>query len=239
MVGTDKANMPARGWDVVTASGIAALIALMFVMVMHHPVASHDDAGGLMASIAKQASTNRWTHGTLAVAMTVMSSFMMSFASRLGLCRPHVLLGAVATGLALVLICLSVLLDGFVASALAERCMSFGGVCSIEAQPLLQFGGLQIEFMTRAGLIALASTTALWGSDLVFRRDRALLAGVMGLVSAAVQFGILIFSGERLNPQNLALIVAAQAIWYVAVGYVIYFQRGPYQLITNERPAEA
>lgn len=75
---------------------------------------------------------------------------------------------------------------------------------------------------------------ALWATDLAFRRDRALLAGVTGLVSAAVQFGILLINGERLNPQNLALIVAAQAIWYVAVGLVIYFRRGPYQLIPAE-----
>lgn len=239
MADTKKSIVTAQGWDVVTALGIAALIVLMFVMVMHHPVASHDEAGGFMASIAKQASTNRWTHGTLAVAMTVMSTFMLGFACRLGLRRPHVLLGAVATGLALVLICLSVLLDGFVASALAERCVAVGGACTSEAQPLLRFGGLQIEFMTRAGLLALASATALWAIDLAFRRDRVLPASMMGLASAAVQFGILLFNGERLNPQNLALIVAAQAIWYVAVGFVIYLQQGPYQHVATERPAEA
>lgn len=235
MIETNHAGGPTRGWEMMTASGIAVLVGLMFVMVVRHPVASHADAGGAMVSIAKQATANRWTHGTLAVAITVMSSLMLGFACRLGLGRPHVLLGAVTTGLALVLICLSVLLDGFVASALAERCVAIGGPCAIEAQPLLRFGGLQIEFMTRAGLIALASATALWAADLAFRRDHSLSAGAVGLASATVQFGILLLNGERLNPDNLALIVAAQAVWYVAVGFVIVFRRGPYQPVETGR----
>lgn len=219
---------PARGWDGVTASGIALIVALMFAMVMHHPVANHTDPGGVMASIAKQASIDRWVHGTLAAAITVMTSLMIGFAARLGLKRPHVLLGAVASGLALVLICLSVLLDGFIAPALAERCMTLGEQCASEAQPLLRYGSLQIEFMTRVGLIAMAVSTAMWAADLALRRDRALLAGVMGLASAAVQFGMLLLNGEQLRPHSLALIVAAQAVWFLAVALVIGLRRGPY-----------
>lgn len=212
--------------DRVVASGIGFLVLLMLIMVMHHPVARHTDATELVTGIARRTSSDRWVHGTLAAAMTVMTSLMLGFAGRLGLNRPHVLLGAVASGLALVLICQAVLFDGFIAPAIAAPCVSAGGPCARDAQSLLGFGALQIEYLTRLGLFALASATALWAGDLAFRKDRALVAGTMGLTSAAVQYGILII-GERLNPHSLALVVAAQAIWYLSVASVIAFRLGP------------
>ncbi|GGE16843.1 hypothetical protein GCM10011529_24100 [Polymorphobacter glacialis] len=219
---------PARRTDVIVASGIAALVAVMLAMVMHHPVAGQADAVALVDSIAHQASANRLVHGTLAAAMMVMTSLMLGFAMRLDLARPHVLLGAVASALALVLICLAVLLDGFVASALATRCITIGGDCAVQTQALLRFSGLQIEFMTRLGLLALAGATALWAGDLVLRKDGARIAGTLGLISAMTQFGILVLGAERLNAHNLALIVSAQAIWYLGVGTVIVCRQGPY-----------
>lgn len=227
---TAETHSPERSprGDVFTASGIAVLIVLMLVMVMHHPAARQADAAAVLSSIARQASADRMVHGTLAAAMTVMTSFMLGFAARLGFARPHVLLGAVSSALALVLICVAVLLDGFVAPALAMRCMTVGGNCASEAEALLRFGGLQIEFMTRLGLVALAGATALWSGDLILRKDGARIAGALGLLSTMIQLGILVFGGERLNAHSLGLIVAAQAIWYASVGAIIVFRQGPY-----------
>jgi len=226
-------NPAGRSWgvEVMTASGIAVLIAVMLAMVMHHPVAGQTEAAAIIDSIARQAAANRLVHGTLAAAMTVMTSIMLGFAMRLDLARPHVLLGAVASALALVLICLAVLLDGFVAPALAMRCMTIGQECAVQTLALLKYGGLQIEFMTRVGLFALAGATALWAGDLVLRKDGTRIAGVLGLLSATTQFGILLLSDERLNPLSLALIVAAQAIWYAGVAAVIVLRQGPYATV--------
>lgn len=218
-----------RTMDVLTASGIAVLIAFMLTMVMHHPVARQTDASALMNSISRQAFAIRMVHGTLAAALTVMTSLMLGFAMRLDISRPHVLLGAVSSMLGLVLICLAVLLDGFVAPALAVRCLAVGGDCAGQTQALLRFGGLQIEFMTRFGLFATASATALWAGDLILRKSGARVAGIFGMVSAVVQFGILI-SADRLNPGNLTVIVAAHAVWYVSVGAIILFRQGPYAM---------
>ncbi|QYE34224.1 hypothetical protein KZX46_15765 [Polymorphobacter sp. PAMC 29334] len=219
---------PSRRADVLTASGIIGLILLMLLMVMHHPVARQTDAAGVIGSIARQASADRFVHGTLAAAITVMTSLMLGFAMRLGLARPHVLLGAVASALALVLISLAVLLDGFVAPALALRCMTIGKDCVEQTEALLRYGGLQIEFLTRLALLALAAATALWAGDLILRRDGPRIAGILGLCSAAVQFGLLTFGGERLNVQNISLILTAQVIWYASVGTIIVLRQGPY-----------
>jgi hypothetical protein len=203
----------------------------MLAMVTHHPVGGQTDAAGIVGSIARQATADRLVHGTLAAAMTVMTSIMLGFAMRLGLARPHVLLGAVSSALALVLICMAVLLDGFVAPSLAVRCMTIGQECAVQTLALLKFGGLQIEFMTRLGLFALAGATALWAGDLVLRRDGARIAGGLGLFSALAQFGILAFGDERLGAHSLALIVAAQAIWYLSVAAIIVFRQGPYAAV--------
>jgi hypothetical protein len=217
-----------RGQDIASASGIAILIGLMLVMVTHHPIAGQADAVELVESIARQAAPNQVVHGTLAAAMIVMTSIMLGFAARLGLGRPHVLLGAVASALALVLICLSVLLDGFVAPALAVRCVDLYATCAIEAQALLRFSGLQIEFMTRVGLLLLASATVVWAAELFRWNGGARLAGALGMLSAIVQLAILVGGAERLNPHNLGLVVAAQAIWYLSVAAIIVSRQGPY-----------
>ena len=230
MTTKETAVGPPRIWDTVTASSIAILVALMLLMVMHHPVARHTDPVALVTSIAHQASSDRWVHGSLAMAMTVMTSILLGFASRLGLKRPHVLLGAVCSGLALVLICQAVLLDGFVAPALSNSCTMISAQCANETRALLGFGALQIEFMTRLALFLLASTTALWAGDLILRQDRARVAGIFGLLSAAIQFGILMIGGERLNPHSLALFVSAQAVWYLSIASVIAFRKGPFSV---------
>lgn len=219
--------------DRVVASAIGFVVLLMLVMVMHHPVARHTDASELVTGIARQTSTDRWVHGTLAAAMIVMTSLMLGFAARLGLRRPHVLAGAVASGLALVLICQAVLLDGFVAPAVVAPCVLAGKQCAQDVQSLLGFGALQIEYLTRLGLFALASATALWAGDLAFRKEHARVAGTLGLMSAAVQFGILIMGGQRLNPHSLALVVAAQAVWYLSAASVISFRYGPYSAASD------
>lgn len=221
-------------WDIIAAACIAVLVALMLLVVMQHPVARQSDAAELSNSIASQAAAIRLVHGTVAVAMTLMTSLMLGFAARLGLDRPHVMLGAVASILALVMICLAVLLDGFVAPALAVRCVESGGDCAEGVRSLLKYGGLQIEFMTRLGLFALAGAAALWGGELFFRTGGARLAGLLGLASAALQTGILLLSGTSLNPHSLTLIVASQSIWYLSVGAVILFRQGPY---ANDKPA--
>lgn len=219
-----------RRGEIVTAIGIGLLVLLMLAMVMHHPSARQTEPTAFIASIARQASADRLVHGTLAAAMTLMTSLMLGFAARLGLARPHILLGAVSSGLALVLICLAVTLDGFVVPALALRCAAIGGDCARQTQTLLGFGGLQIEYMTRLGLFALAGATALWAGELSLRKDGARIAGALGLVSAAGQIGILVLGGARLNAHSLGMIVAAQALWYLSVGAIIVLRRGPYSM---------
>lgn len=229
---TAAANLKrsSRRGEIVTAIGIGLLILLMLAMVMHHPAARQTDPTAFIDSIARQASADRLVHGTLAIAMTVMTSLMLGFAARLGLTRPHILLGAVSSVLALVLICLAVTLDGFVVPALAMRCAAIGGECARETKTLLGFAGLQIEYMTRVALFALAGATALWAGELLLRKYGARIAGALGIVSAAGQIGILILGGARLNAHSLGMIVAAQAIWYLSVCATIVLRQDPYSM---------
>jgi hypothetical protein len=227
---TSKELAMGRPSETLAATGIVVLVLLMLVVVMHHPVARHADATELVTDIARQAASDRWVHGILAGAMTMMTSLMLGFAARLGLGRPQVLLGAVSSALALVLNCQAVLLDGFIAPALTTPCAALGGRCAGEVQGLLRLGALQIEYLTRFGLILFASATALWAADLMFRKDRARFAGGVGLVSAGVQFGLLVAGRDRLNPHTLGLIVAAQAAWYLSVAWVIALRKGPFSL---------
>jgi hypothetical protein len=197
-------------------------------MVMHHPVVPHHDTAGLVQGIREQAGHDRLVHGVLSVTSGVLTSGALAFSARLGLARrPHVLAGALSVGLSMVFTCLVVMLDGFIAPALAERCGA-GSACAGSVGDLLLMGALQIDVLTRYAIFATAAATGIWAVDLAFRRNGSKVVGAIGAVSSAVQLWILFAVTTRLTPRELALTVVAQAAWYLGVGALMTFGGGPY-----------
>lgn len=223
------APVPQRREDRLVAGAIATLGALMLVAILHHPVARHVDPAAKVASMARLRSADENVHAMLIMALTVVTSLMAGVAARLGLRRPHVLFGLVASGLALGLMCVAMVLDGFVAPAIAQDCVRTGGACAAEILRSTRYGAFEIEYLTRIGLVALAASTLAWGADLLLRRDRAMGAGLVGVVVAVTQLSLLLTDGARLNPHSLAVIMAAQVAWYLGVALMIARGKGPYR----------
>lgn len=210
----------------ISGSAMIAAVLVSLVMIMHHPVVSHHDTQSLVRGIREQAGLDRLVHGMLPLSSGVLTCGALLFSARLGLAnRLHVLIGALAVLLSLVFTCLAVMLDGFVAPALAERCGQ-GSACFGSVSDLLLIGALQIEFLTRSAIFATALATALWAADLMFRQDGSKAVGAIGALSSAAQIWLLLGTANRLTPHELAIVVLAQSAWYVGMGAMMAFGRG-------------
>jgi hypothetical protein len=215
--------------DQIFGGVIAAGSVLALVMVMHHPVVPHHDTAELVQGIGRQAAMDRAVHGVLAVIATLTTSAMVWWSARSGVARrPHLLVAAVANGLALALTCFAVLLDGFVAPALAERCSRPAIGCAASVADLLLMGAVQIEYLTRFALVATAAATLLLSGDLLLRRDGARVIGLLGMASALCQLWLLFASAARLTPHSLALVLVVQALWNLPAGVLMASRRGPF-----------
>ena len=214
--------------ELITGCSIAACAIVVIAMISHHPVVSSHDAGGLAASLARSAVADRWVHGIIAATLTILTTGMLAFAGRLGFKKPHVALGSVASMLSLMFICLAVMLDGFVAPALAERCGIPSATCGLPLVSLLQFGAAQIEFLTRFGLFSFATAAACFAVDLLVRQGGSRVVGSVGVLVALIQFALLFGSDARLTPHSLGIMVVLQAGWYLSVASLMVLRRGPY-----------
>src|SRR5579859_4693883 len=155
-------------------------------------------------------------HGALAVVFTILTAGMFYFSNGLGWRRPTTVIAFLTFCLALVFLCQAAMIDGFVAPALAQRC-GLDAACGSSVGSLLFLGSLQIEFLTRFGLVAIATAILGWAVGLLTWGRDAKIAGGLGFASAAGQFWLLFGFAENLTPSSLLPIVLLQAVWYAVV----------------------
>ncbi len=176
---------------------------------------------------------DRIVHGGLAIIYGLLTVGMFVFASRLGSWRFPVLLGLVSFSCALVLILLAVVTDGFVAPALAERCAPSSAACTSQALVMLTFGAMQIEYLTRFALVAIAIAVLAWSLALLLISEAPRWSGVAGLAAGVAQLAALILSPERLTPQTLIFVTTGQLVWYMIVATLMITGRKPFEATAN------
>ena len=96
MTVADSLPGSSRRAEIATAIGIGVVILIMLAMVLHHPTARQTDPAALIDSIARQASADRLVHGTLAAAMTLMTSLISAAEEAHALPMPPLAYGAIA-----------------------------------------------------------------------------------------------------------------------------------------------
>jgi hypothetical protein len=206
---------------------VAAAMVVALVAMLHHPVSHGRDADAMIASIVRQAPTDRLVHGALSIVYGLIVAAMLAFAQRLGLRRFPVLLGAVGFSSALVLIVLAVMIDGFVAPAVAEGCAP-AAACTVQAVALLRFGGVLIEYLTRFGFAAIAVSVICWGLALIVMPGALRWAGAAGLAAGLVQVAALAATPGRLTPSSLLPLMAGQFAWYAIAAVLMIGRRAPF-----------
>lgn len=215
---------------------IGGVCLLVLLVVMHHPVVATHDPARLLGDIRALASSDQWAHGALAVLFGLLTVGMFYFSSGLGWRKPTTVVAFLAFCLSLVFLCQAVMLDGFVTPGIAGQCAPGGGAgCAGLVEGLLALGVVQIEMLTRFALFAIAVAIAGWSTSLILGRPRALIAGGIGLASAAGQFWLLFVFSARLTPSTLLQILLVQTVWHLTVSVLMTIGLGPFSRELEDR----
>ena len=207
---------------------LAAVSILAVVALLHHPVAHGADAARILASMRAQEGMDQIVHAAMAIIFGLLTVGMFLFASRLGVWRFPVLLGLISFGVALALLVLAAMTDGFVIPVIVNTCPSPPApACLAEATTLLRLEAIQIEFLTRFGLAAIAIAIVSWSLALIRTPAMPRWAGIGGLAAAGLQVAAL-FATSRLAAHSLVAVMAAQIAWYLIVAALMIARRGPF-----------
>ncbi|MFL6590915.1 MAG: hypothetical protein ACJ8M4_12175 [Chthoniobacterales bacterium] len=195
--------------------GAAALLAM--VAISHHPVARARRGPEMFEAINQLASTDRAVHGALIV---IMFAMIFSFTvytltrPRLSIC----VLAWVAFFAGSMCVIGAALTDGFFVPTFAEHYPHTAPTDTGPALAILNASAVVIQVLTKFGFLALSAGTLFWSIDLVLDRGPSRLIGLLGLLASLAVAALLIFAGA-LNPHSLLIIVALQALWYLAISY--------------------
>ena len=213
---------------------LAVVSVLAVVALLHHPVAHGNDTAQILASIRAQTGMDQLVHAAMALIFGLLTVGMFLFASRLGVWRFSVLLGLISFGLALALLVLAAMTDGFVVPVIVNTCPSPPTPsCLGEATSLLRLAWIQIEFLTRFGLTAIAIAIVSWSLALIRTPAAPRWAGICGLAAGGLQAAAL-FATSRLTAHSLLAVMAAQIAWYLIVAALMISRRGPFAAAATE-----
>lgn len=208
------------------AALLAFLPALASVfIIVHHPVLDHSDersGAALVAGIGRIWAANAAFHGILLLLVSAQALGIYHFAERLGLWRLWARAGVLFYGLALVLMFIPAILDGFVTPLLGVRCASDPSVCGPSLVGSLNFEWAAIQGFTRAALALQSLSLLCWSMTLAFTSGWRRWAGIGGALVAGMPLVWLATVTAALNPSNLQGMIAAEALWAMAAGVMMW-----------------
>jgi hypothetical protein len=207
-------------------SGMAAGIAIAccalvtIVAIAHHPTVSARAPAEAMRQMVQVATADRVVHGVLIAIMGALLYGFAIFSLRRGLHRQTTVPALIAFTAGIVAVIGAALIDGFLTPAIAERYAGAPPDAIKAAVPLLVFGALTIQILSKLGFVAMSIGVAFWSADLIATPGVVRATGVIGFVSGIAAIGVLTFAGQ-LNPHSLSAIVIVQAVWYLAVAVLL------------------
>ena len=205
----------ALGWVL-----IACAVATVALLANHPGGASHSFADMLRSEAANQVS-DAVVHGGFIAVMAVELVCFAGLAVRLGPVRTPVLAAMIFTAAGFLALAGSMIVDGLVTPALAARYLAGPADGLDAARPLLALCGVLIRFLMPMGLAFQAAGTLAWGAALLSGRGFARATGIGGLALGASILVALAVTVSGMNPLVLMGAIAGQAVWIVAVGWVL------------------
>ena len=116
------------------------------------------------------------------------------------------------------------LTDGFFVPAYAERYLRAFPTDAAPGLAVLSASSVVIQILTKFGFAALSAAIFFWSIDLIFERGPGRIVGLVGVI-ASIAIAALITFGGTVNVHSLLIIVALQALWYLAIAYQMAFPR--------------
>jgi hypothetical protein len=200
------------------AAGIILIAAFVVTLGLFalHPGGNAVDFAEVLKNEARDRTTDAIVHGGYIAVMGVELVCFAGFAMRLGLQRMLVLAGLIFTAAGFAFLAGSMLLDGLVIPAIAQRFVDTAPAKLDEARTLFLFCGTAISFLMPIGLLFQAAGIAGWSCTLSARHGIARMAGLLGillaiLITAALALG-------TMNPLGLMGALLGTSAWALVVG---------------------
>jgi hypothetical protein len=203
------------------AAGLILIAAFLATLAL---LANHPGGGGatfadVLRNEAKDARTDAIVHGGYIAVMGIEFVCFSVFARRLGLQRMLSLAGLIFTAAGFAFLAGSMLLDGLVIPAIAQR---FAGAAVQKldmARALFLLCGIAISFLMPIGMLFQAAGVSAWSFALTTGRGLARGIGVLGILGAAVLFAAV--GAASLYPAALMGGFLVTALWALAVGILL------------------
>jgi len=194
---------------------IAAFVVTLGLFALH-PGGNAANFAEVLKNEARDRATDAIVHGGYIAVMGVELVCFAGFAMRLGLQRMLVLAGLIFTAAGFSFLAGSMLLDGLVIPAIAQRFVNAPPGNLDMARTLFLFCGTAIGFLMPIGLLFQAAGIATWSCTLSARRGIARAAGLLGiliaiLIAAALAVG-------TTSPLALMGALLGTALWALVVG---------------------
>ena len=209
----------------VAAFILAACSLATIVAISHHPVVRVRRGAQVIEGIVAVGAADRAVHGTLLVivlAMVIALGIYTLQRRRLHLCAAA-WMGFCCGSAGLVA---AVLIDGFFVPGFAQRYIGASPDALAPALTVLNAAAVAIQVLSAFGFIAMGGGTLLWSIDLLLDRGFARVVGLLGIASGTAVICLIAFGGT-LNPHSLTIIVAIQALWYLAIAWRTAFPQNP------------
>jgi hypothetical protein len=202
--------------------GLAAAFALCAVatatLLGNHPDGGSGSFADMLQSEARNQLRDAIVHGGFVVTLCVLMVCFVFWSRLLGAARAAVVVGMVAFCVGCGGLIASMLLDGFVAPALAARFVVADSPDNpAMARTLLIFCGTVIRFLMPLGLVFQSVAILSWSSVLLGARGAARAVGGFGSICAVLLIIGLLAAPAKLVPHLLLVGIATQVIWYLGI----------------------
>ncbi len=212
---TETANASNRS-QIDGALLIGTSLLIMFSM-MHHPQVATHDANGVLGEIAAKAWIDRLVHGTLMILIGIQAVAYAGIYNRLGSGKIMMQAAAIAFGAGVFMLLQAALVDGFVVPQIATAYLPGAADEGLAARHLLNLCSIFIRAATGAGLCAMAIAFALGSVECLMMRPRLKMLGFAGLLLSALPLAAIMSGSVSLDLRGAILLMASQTVWNFVV----------------------
>jgi hypothetical protein len=195
-------------------------------MLAHHPVAGGaGPVGERLAMIAQLGPVDRLVHAVLIAVVFLLLFGAFELCRSLDAGRSLVAAGMAAYACGCACLVGAMLLDGFVTPDVAMRFARMGEGALLAAPPAFAVLSSCIQVLSKAGFCGMGIGMLSW-SAACRGREGARVLGLLGVVAGFLPSLFMLFSGLRLNPHYLMMLVGAQGAWNIAAS-IFLWRRSP------------
>jgi hypothetical protein len=218
---TDDVPTGRQRRGLAAAFTVCALASL--TLLANHPSGSPGSFADLIKDEAAHRFIDAVVHGGFSITLVALIVCFIFLSRFLGSSKPSVVIGLVSFCAGCGALIASMVLDGFVAPAIAVR---FAGVDDLQpAKTLFILVGTLIGFLMPTGLLLQSVAMLSWSSAIAkvpgFRRT----VGLFGL-AGAISLIVAIFATPAVAAAHVILGgVALQSIWYLAIAALLFKSR--------------